>query len=146
MFIQPPVKTFVISSPLQGRLVKDGEPLANTQLIRTLEWNGNKEGSKEEVFTTDAQGYFHIPLFEVEMAMRGLEQFVAKTKIYINSVSEDNLLWYSPKMYEEIYGETGGPLQDLVCDISNPEVVTQDTPENILTRCRWSNMSDFVEM
>lgn len=146
MFINPPVKNYVITSPLQGRLLKNGEPLANTQLIRTLVWNGDKEGSKEEVFTTDAQGYFDFPLFELEMAMRGLEQFVAKTKIYINSVSEDNLLWYSPKMYEEIYGETGGPLQDLMCDISNSEVVTQDTPHKILTKCRWHDMKDVIEV
>ena len=146
MFIKPPTKIYVITSPLSGKLVQAGTPLKNTKLIRNIEWNGNKEGSKEEIFYTDENGVFNLPVFEIEMAMRGLEQFVAKTKIYVEKEGEEKeLIWYSPKMREELYTETEGPVAGLVCDLNASKIVTQETSNPILTSCRWDNMPEFSE-
>ena len=147
MFIESSTKTYVIASPLEGKLVDGGSAMANAKLVRKLEWNGDKEGVEEQVFHTDGDGNFSLPLFEVETTMRGLEQFVGKSKIYFeNTEQARELLWYSATMKEEVYSDTGGPVGDLVCDISNPKVVTQETPRKVTTRCRWGNMSRYIEI
>lgn len=67
-------------------------------------------------------------------------QFVAKIELIVNG---DDVIWYGNKMFPEIYTETNGPVQGLVCDISSEETAVfrgDSVVPNILTRCRWKNM------
>lgn len=150
MFIKPPTEHHVISSPLEGHLLDDGKPMVNTKIIRKLEWNGDKEGVKEDVIYTDEAGFFSFPVFELDMAMRGLEQFVAKTWIYVEDKSEEQeLIWYSAKQSLGLFSELGINPENLVCDIKNPEIVTEQSSKaksQILTRCRWAEMPLFLDM
>lgn len=36
-------QTYVISSPMEGILMQDGQPLANTTITRLLRWNDNND-------------------------------------------------------------------------------------------------------
>ncbi|MFL0799628.1 MAG: DUF4198 domain-containing protein [Agarilytica sp.] len=139
MFIKPSTKTYVISSPMEGVLMKDGQPLANTKIIRTLTWNDNEDGLTE-TFTTDDQGRFSLPIHEVDLTLGMLAQFVAKAELSVYSKNDDNIFWYSSKFHAEIFSETNGEIENLTCDINDEEIPVQTDPMPILTKCRWTNM------
>ena len=140
LFGSKETKNYVIASPLSGVLVKDGKPLANTKIIRRLTWNGNEEGTVSE-FTTDAEGYFTIPVHEETLTLNTMTEFVASSTLYVDEVSDENFFWYSPKRTEGLYSETGGMLEEVVCELSNEE--DRVTPENadtyIFSKCKWQN-------
>lgn len=139
MFTQTEKKKYVIASPLDGVLMNGDQPLSNTTITRRLRWNGNEEGLVQN-FTTDEQGRFSLPVHEEELALGIFNQFVAKIELIVNG---DDVIWYGNKMFPEIYTETNGPVQGLVCDLSSEETTVfrgGSVVPNILTRCRWKNM------
>jgi len=132
-------KSYVISSPLEGILVKGGKPLVNTKIIRRLRWNGNEEGVVDE-FMTDEKGYFSLPVNEEVLSLNAMTQFVASTTLFANSELDDNFFWYSPKTDGELFSDSGGKLEEMICDLDNEEERVEATRHGILTKCRWKNM------
>jgi len=139
MFGKGTKEKYVIFSPMQGLLVQNDKPLPNTTIVRRLSWNGNGEGLVEE-FTTDDKGYFSLPIHEEELELGMLTQFVGKTDIEFKSEHGQDYLWTSSKFHPEIYTETDGQVQGLICDIESEEIAVPMGPTSILTRCRWKNM------
>ncbi len=142
MFIKPSTETYVIFSPMEGVLMKDGQPLPNTKIIRTLRWNDNDDGLTE-TFTTDEQGRFSLPIHEEDLTLGVLTQFVAKTQLHVEKIEDSQLIWYNSKMTPEIHSETGGELFQLSCDLDNEEIpvyLNESVIATILTKCRWVNM------
>ena len=139
LFGSKETKNYVISSPLAGVLVKDGKPLSNTKIIRRLTWNGNEEGIVDE-FTTDDKGAFSIPIHEEVLTLNTMTEFVATNMLFVNEEIDDALFWYSPKRDEDLYSDTGGPLNDLFCEINNEDERVNVTDSGVLTKCTWKNM------
>lgn len=141
MFGKKSTQTYVIFSPMQGVLLQDGKPLANTKIIRKLAWNGNEDGVVEE-FVTDENGYFSLPVYEQELSLGMLNQFVGKADLEFETPTQRDYLWTSSKFFPEIFAETDGELEDLVCDIASEEIAVPMGPTSILTRCRWKNIPE----
>ncbi len=147
MFGKSKTEKYVIFSPMEGMLMQNGQPLPNTKIIRRLRWNGNDDGLVQE-FSSDDQGRFSLPIYEEDLSLSMLSQFVAKADLEIETEtetetetdSEDSYLWSSSKFYPEIYTETDGPMSELVCDIEAEEIPVPMGPTAILTKCRWKNM------
>lgn len=133
-------KTYVIASPLEGRLIKNGDPLVNVKIIRKVYWNGNEEGVVDE-FTADENGFFKIPVLEKILTLNSMVEFVAKVELFVEKESDDNFFWYSVKRSEEIYSDYDGPLVNLVCDLDEPELTVEMKEFPAMTRCRWDGMS-----
>lgn len=141
MFLKPASKNYVIFSPMEGVLMQNGKPLANTSITRRLRWNGNDEGLVEE-FVTDEQGQFSLPIHEETLALGMLNQFVGKADLEIETENGKDYLWTSSKFFPEIYSETGGQISELICDIESEEIAVPMGPSSILTKCRWTNMPE----
>ena len=141
MFVKPTTENYVIFSPMEGVLMRNDQPLANTKIIRRLRWNGNDEGLVEE-FATDDQGRFSLPVHEEALSLGMLSQFVGKADLEVKTESGKDYIWTSSKFFPEIFTETGGKISDLVCDIESEEVAVPMGPTSILTRCRWKNMPE----
>lgn len=141
MFGKKSKQSYVIFSPLQGVLMQNGKPLANTTITRQLSWNGNDDGLVEE-FTTDEQGRFSLPIHEEQLSLGMLNQFVGKADLEIKSEKGQEYLWTSSKFSPEMFAETGGEVNDLVCDIEFEEIAVPMGPTSILTKCRWKNMPE----
>ncbi len=137
-------KTYVISSPMEGVMMKGGTPLPNTKIIRTLSWNGIDEERQELVqeFITDDGGHFSLPVQEDRMALGMLTQFVSSTALEAEIDGQKVFLWYSKNFEGSIYAETEGPISNLVCDIVNEEMRVASNQTNITTVCRWANMPE----
>ncbi len=143
-FNKQKTENYVIFSPMEGVLLKNGKPLANTKIIRTLKWNGNDEGLVEE-FSTDEKGYFSLPLHEEELSLNILIQFVAYASIETEMEGKMFDIWYNSKLHPELYSETGAPMEGLICDLVNDEIpvfIGNSSVTNILTKCRWDNMPE----
>lgn len=141
MFGKKTMQTYVISSPMQGVLMKNGEPLAYTKFSRHLRWNGNEEGLVEE-FTTDQNGFFSLPVHEENLDLGMLTQFTGSTHLQAEIDGEVFDIWYNNKFEGHVYAETGKELNNLVCDLTSEEVVVQAELSKIMTICRWPNMPD----
>lgn len=131
---------FVIFSPMQGVLLKGGKPMANTKIIRRLRWNGNDEDGLVDEFTTDEAGRFSLPVHEEALSLGMLNQFVGKADLEIETADGQDYLWTSSKFSPEIFSETKGEMQELVCDIDAEEIAVPMGATSILTKCRWKNM------
>lgn len=136
---KPSPERYVIFSPMDGVLMRDGQPLANAKIVRKLTWNGNSEGHVQS-FCTDEQGRFSLPLHEEELSLNMLTQFVAKADISVELEGNSVEIWYGSKTSQDLYSETDGPVDGLICDINNEEVAVPMRPVAILTRCRWNGM------
>lgn len=141
MFEKSKTENYVIFSPMEGVLLKNGKPLPNTKIIRRLKWNGNEDGLVEE-FSTDELGRFSLPVHEEELALGMLSQFVGRADIEFETDNGKDYLWSSSKFFPEIYTETNGKIVNLVCDIMAEEFAVPMGPTSILTKCRWQNMPE----
>ena len=141
MFAKQKTENYVIFSPLQGVLMEGGEPLPNVKIIRRLKWNGNEEGLVEE-FTTDDRGRFSLPLHEEPLALGVLSQFVASVDLELKTERGCDYLWTSSKFFPEIYTETDGKVEGLICDVNSEEIAVPMGATSILTKCRWKNMPE----
>ena len=142
MFSKPKTENYVIFSPMEGVLMQNDKPLANTRITRRLRWNGNDEGLVEE-FVTGEQGRFSLPIHEEALALGMLNQFVGKAEMSINMDGNSILFWYNNKLLPGVFTETEGHLNELICDLDFEEIpvyIAGSTVPNILTRCRWKNM------
>jgi len=141
MFSKAEKESYVIFSPLEGVLLKNGAPLPNTKIIRKLRWNGNEDGLVEEFFT-DEKGYFSLPIHEEELSLNMLSQFVAKAELEVATDSVHYELWYNTKFNSELHSETDGPIHNLLCDLASEEVTVRAGVSKISTLCRWENMPE----
>lgn len=140
-----PNKTYVITSPIEGTLVKNGKPLANKVIKRKLKWFGNEAGIVQ-TFSTDEKGHFSLPAHEAKLKLGMLTQFVAKTYLDLELDGELLPIWYSAKYDEEMYSELSPskePISNLVCDLEAEEIGASGedgSSANILTICRWDGI------
>ncbi len=130
---------YVISSPLEGTLVKGGIPLPNTKIIRRLTWSGNDTGISDH-FITDNKGHFDIPIYEQQLSIGKLTEFVGTITLYIDSESDENFFYHSSKRSAEVFSDTGAALEELVCDIAQPEALVEISRVGIFSRCKWKGM------
>ena len=140
MFLEnPPPDNYVISSPLKGFLLKGGKPFSHAKIIRKLRWNGNEDGVFQE-FVTDESGAFALPVHEETLSFAALAQFVGKTNIYVVHDGVQELFWFSTKKHKDLNSEFDMPPEELICDISTPDMRVNIKSGMCMTRCRWSNM------
>ena len=140
LFGKKETEKYVVSSPLEGMLVKDGLPLINSKIIRRLRWNGNDEGVVDE-FKTDAKGYFSIPAREEFLSIGKLAQFVSNIELFSESETDNNFFWYSNKFSGELLSDFESPIKTLVCDINSSESRVELKHGAVYSKCRWNNLS-----
>lgn len=134
-------ETFVTSSPIEGKILNNGTPVANARVIRKVRSNKHQDWVVEE-FNTDENGFFSLPVREETYAL-GLTQFVSATQVDIEINGELINFWYSNSLKGEIYAEFGGAeLKELSCELTNEEIIINGDFHNILTKCTWNNMPE----
>jgi len=146
LFGKKPLQNYVLSSPIEGVLMKGGEPLANTKIIREVNWFGGEDKVFEE-FTTNDNGVFNLPAYEKELKLGKLTQFVANSYLYAYEIDEndDNLFYMTSNFGGTIYSETEVPLNDLVCDMNQPEDSVRIN-SSIYSRCTWQGKEDLKDI
>jgi hypothetical protein len=134
-------ETFVTSSPIEGKILNEGLPVANARIVRKVRSNKHQDWVVEE-FSTDENGFFSLPVREETYSL-GLTQFVSATQVDIEIDSELVNFWYSNSLKGEIYAELGGTeLEELSCELTSEKIIINGDFHNILTKCTWNNMPE----
>ena len=91
-------------------------------------------------FSTDENGFFSLPVREETYAL-GLTQFVSATQVDIEINGELINFWYSNNSLGRLYSEFGGEaLRDLICELTQEEIIINGDSYGILAKCHWSGM------
>jgi len=134
-------QTYVTSSPLQGKILHKGTPVANARILRKVRSNKHESWVSEE-FSTDDNGNFNLPVKE-EAYELGLTQFVSATQVDVELNGEWVNFWYSNNTRGELNSEFGGEQpQGLVCDLTQDEIIINGSGFGILAKCQWNNMPE----
>ncbi|MFA7619417.1 MAG: DUF6795 domain-containing protein, partial [Thiohalomonadaceae bacterium] len=145
MFSKRQKQTYVISSPMEGALMKDGKPLTNTKIVRSIRWTGRDDRLEQE-FMTDEKGRFSLPVHEEKLSIGRFTEFACTTFLEVVVEGRQFDIWFNSKFHPDIYAETEGrPLADLVCDLGNEEVTVRPGASMITTVCRWKDMPEESE-
>lgn len=133
-------KVYVVSPPFEGRLLNAGKPLANTKIIRRVQYYG-KDDWVEEDYKTDGDGYFNIPALDVTMRLSFLAQFTASTALYIETTNQDRLIWNSFSGEENMHSQflDVKPV-NFICDLTIEETYRSNGVSNFVAKCVWDNM------
>ena len=132
-----------LMSKVNGQLVKDGQPLPNTKLVRELSYV-YKDGFHTDEAITNAEGYFSFPaIFEKKKRFAFLNMFTIAQNIDIIINGERKIIWSGNKNDEEENTEARGKPINLICDLakSNYEHKYIDD-SSFSTLCDWNVTSD----
>lgn len=132
-------KRYITCRALSGVLVRNGTPISNAIIIRTLTWNGTEKGVTD-YFETDNNGHFHIPQAEQFLAISPLTQFVAKANIKVQNGSEQSDLWYEVLMNEQ--PNIIGDISRLRCEFGAEAKRIFSESGLLGTVCTWDNMPE----
>ena len=135
-------KTYVVASPYSGQLLKNGEPIANQKLINELRWNGQDSPTLREL-STDDNGSFSVPLFEVDLELGMFDEFSGKSRLYLSGDVEDgrpNYIMSIARFNNEAGAEFGQPPINMRCELT-AETQGFDLPTGLgRSKCTWDNM------
>ncbi len=86
------------------------------------------------------KGHFDIPIYEQLLSIGKLNEFIGTITLYIDSKSNENFFYHSSKRSAAVFLMTGAALEELVCDIAQPEALVEISRVGIFSRCKWEGM------
>ena len=130
-----PTTEVCVFSPLEGVLTYKGEPAAGAKIVRVVKWKDDK--GETDTYYADAQGRFSLPEMRRSWPRTGLAQFVTHQSLYVHYEGQEFHIWEMGHGSKERFGEFGGPLEGVVCEITG-DLEPAPTSTGILgTSCRW---------
>ena len=131
-----------LMSEVNGQLVKDGQPLPNTKLVRELSYV-YKDGFHTDEAITNAEGYFSFPaIFEKKKRFAFLNMFSIGQVIKAPAHGENAQIWIGSKTEPEENSEARGKAINVFCDLENEFTTTRIENSSYHLRCAWDVESD----
>jgi len=128
-------KTCVFSE-VKAKLTRNGEPLKNTKVIRRWEWNE----LKEDVTTTDEQGYFEFPaVFEKSITRMLPVELVIAQGLYVEESDGETKIWSNSKREPEENAEFDGRPIEMKCEMTNDMEIHKEFGSRMRTLCTWED-------
>ena len=127
---------FILSAPMKGQLLDNGQPVANTKVMRSLTYGDEYVDET----TTDEQGYFTFTEKTIKTGkpsnMFDNESLVQH--IYLeNGTPEGVVLWYTTVSMHEGSNTLKNLLANLECDIAEEpqtyDIPIEEAPEHFFT-------------
>jgi len=128
-------KTCVFSE-VKARVTMNGEPVKNTKVIRRWEWNESHEDSA----STDENGYVEFPAVYESSVSRLLPiELVIGQQLSTEINGEEISFWSNSKREPEENTEYGGAKFNIVCELSDEEILIEDYGSLMVTMCKKEN-------
>ncbi|VAW57710.1 hypothetical protein MNBD_GAMMA07-678 [hydrothermal vent metagenome] len=136
----------VLSSPLEGILTYEGQPLPNVKIERKLSWYDG-EGEQTDFVVTDEKGYFNLPIIKKELKVSGYVRLVIVQEIFSQYKNENALIWVMAKKTKSKYSEIGGKPVNIHCDLAIEPWIYRNTTgtDGVTTRCKWDSIEKIDE-
>lgn len=139
IFQEPTPKEYVVCRELGGQLTRNGEPLANVTITRTLSWNGNEDGQKDS-FTTDANGNFSIPAHSEVLALNFMTEYVGKSRLEVDLDGQAVIIWNEGLRREK--PESIGNITQMSCEVTGGRERVNSGSGLLGTVCKWGDMPE----
>lgn len=120
---------------MQGKLTYKGKPAANAKIVRHLIW---KDASGEkETFYSNENGEFSLPIKREKIKVPILGELVISQEIVVYYKNQNFEIWGISKHNIEEYGELGGQLKNLRCELTD-DLRFPEIPQGLFgTSCFW---------
>ena len=126
-------KTCVFSE-VKVKLMRNGEPLKNTKIIRRWEWNA----LKQDTATTDSNGYFEFPaIYEKSISRLLPVELVIAQGVYVIENGEEKKIWSNSKREPEENSEFHGRPIVMSCEITDEMKIHREFDSIMNTLCKW---------
>lgn len=126
-------------SPMQGKLTYKGKPAANAKIVRHLIWKD--ETGEKEIFHANENGEFNLPVKKEKIKIPLLSEFVISQEIVVFYQDQKFEIWGISKHNTEEYGELGGKLENLRCELTD-ELRFPEIPQGLFgTSCVWDSIT-----
>lgn len=133
-------KTYVLASEFSATLTDNDKPIAGVRLVRTITWDNGDSSVIQETTTTD-NGHFSFTKVEKELTFSSLAHFSFSSTIEAIVNHESVLVWHNSKQEAAENSEYGGnPIENIVCNLSDEDIVFRLGYANVMTICRWPGM------
>ena len=132
-----------LMSAVSGQLVKDGQPITNTKLVRQLSYV-YKDGFHIDETVTDAEGHFNFPaVFEKKKRFAFLNVFQIGQVIEAVVNNENIIIWQGIKYDREENAEGRGKSIEISCHVDREEQrQVRIDQSKYFVRCDWDIESD----
>lgn len=132
-------KEAVLFSPLEGKITFEGKPAAGAKINLWIKWKDAKGENFE--FTSDKNGYFQIPQQITTYKENPLAQIVITQEITVEYERESYLIWTLSKTNTHLYGELGGKVSNLSCELKNDLTTIRADGVLMGTACNWESIT-----
>lgn len=125
-------KTCVFSE-VQMQILLNGKPVSNTLVTRQWDWNKrNRDESK-----TDENGRVSFPaVYESSASRLFPTELVIGQQLSVLVDGEEKVLWSNSKREPEENSEYGGETFDVVCELTDEEMLIEDYGSLMVTMCK----------
>lgn len=131
MSILSPTKTCVFSE-VRAQLMMNGEPVANARVIRQWHWSKRKSDKS----MTDSNGVVTFPaVYESSISTLLPTELVIGQQLSVEVVGEEKVFWTNSKRKPKENAEYGERPFDVVCELSDEEVLIEDYGTLMVTMC-----------
>ncbi len=122
-----------VFSAVKLRLLHNGKPVSNTIVKRR--WSWNKQKSDEG--TTNNDGYVSFPaVFESSISRLLPIELVIGQGLLVEIGGEEKVFWSNSKREPGENAEYGGAEFDVICELSNEDVLIEDYGTLMATMCK----------
>ncbi len=125
-------KTCVFSE-VRLQVLSNGEPVANALVTRQWDWNDRKKDENK----TDENGIVTFPaIYESSVSRLLPTELVIGQQLSVSVNTEEKVIWTNSKREPEENSEFGGKTFDVVCELTDEEVLIEDYGSLMVTMCK----------
>ena len=130
----------VLFSPFEGQITIDGKPASQAKIKLWIKWKDNQ--GETFIYTADDNGRFSIPKKEATYKESALAQIVITQEITVEYRNESYLIWTLSKTNTHEFGELGGRVSNVVCELTEDLQPIRTDSVLMGTTCRWDIVSN----
>lgn len=136
--LKHPEEEIVLSSPFEGVITLNHQPLAGAKVMRVLTWfeTENATDSAE----TDKQGKFSLPVVTKTLALNKIGEFVVSQEIVVRYNGKEYPIWTKAKWNKGLYGELSGKPENFRCELTDEFKLVEEGKGLLATACKWTGI------
>lgn len=129
-------------SKITGVIVKDGKPVKNALITRTVDFQSKREDEAK----TDENGRFELPVVTERTITKFLPQeFVVGQLIFVEHQGIKYKVWEGVKRSKEENSESQGKELDVYCDLDAEEESIRFDRHYFISRCKWDVIQEELD-
>lgn len=140
--LKHPQEEIVLSSPFEGVITLDHQPVAGAKVVRVLTWFETEHATDNAV--TDKEGRFSLPVVKKTLALNKIGEFVVSQEIVVQYDGKEYPIWTKAKWDKGLYGELSGVPENFHCELTDEFKLVEEGKGLLATACQWNGIKQGV--